>query len=133
MDDVKARIELHHGRLSSWLCDAAYPLWSTQGVDPAGGFHERLGQDGKPLAEPRRSRVNPRQAYCFAVAPSLLQSRGIRLTAPAKEGDVKIGGETPTPDGKEAATSIDPGLPKVGRNDPCPCGSGKKYKKCHGA
>jgi mutator protein MutT len=23
--------------------------------------------------------------------------------------------------------------PKVGRNDPCPCGSGKKYKHCHGA
>ena len=23
--------------------------------------------------------------------------------------------------------------PKVGRNDACPCGSGKKYKKCHGA
>jgi SEC-C motif-containing protein len=23
--------------------------------------------------------------------------------------------------------------PKVGRNDPCPCGSGKKFKKCHGA
>ena len=22
--------------------------------------------------------------------------------------------------------------PKVGRNDPCPCGSGKKHKKCHG-
>jgi len=22
--------------------------------------------------------------------------------------------------------------PKVGRNDPCPCGSGKKYKQCHG-
>ncbi|HIA27992.1 MAG TPA: hypothetical protein EYN79_07725, partial [Planctomycetes bacterium] len=21
---------------------------------------------------------------------------------------------------------------KVGRNDPCPCGSGKKYKRCHG-
>ena len=21
---------------------------------------------------------------------------------------------------------------KVGRNDPCPCGSGKKYKNCHG-
>jgi preprotein translocase subunit SecA len=25
------------------------------------------------------------------------------------------------------------GAAKVGRNDPCPCGSGKKYKKCHGA
>jgi preprotein translocase subunit SecA len=24
-------------------------------------------------------------------------------------------------------------FPKVGRNDPCPCGSGKKYKNCHGA
>jgi len=23
--------------------------------------------------------------------------------------------------------------PKIGRNDPCYCGSGKKYKKCHGA
>ena len=23
--------------------------------------------------------------------------------------------------------------PRVGRNDPCPCGSGKKFKKCHGA
>jgi uncharacterized protein len=23
--------------------------------------------------------------------------------------------------------------PKVGRNDPCPCGSGRKYKVCHGA
>ena len=22
---------------------------------------------------------------------------------------------------------------KIGRNDPCPCGSGKKYKRCHGA
>jgi len=30
-----------------------------------------------------------------------------------------------------AATPIR--VPKVGRNDPCPCGSGKKYKKCHGA
>ena len=25
------------------------------------------------------------------------------------------------------------GAPKIGRNDPCPCGSGKKFKKCHGA
>lgn len=24
-------------------------------------------------------------------------------------------------------------MAKVGRNDPCPCGSGKKFKKCHGA
>jgi preprotein translocase subunit SecA len=28
--------------------------------------------------------------------------------------------------------TIQRNAPKVGRNDPCPCGSGKKYKKCHG-
>ncbi|ARN22320.1 preprotein translocase subunit SecA [Piscinibacter gummiphilus] len=32
----------------------------------------------------------------------------------------------------DPATMPDGGLPKVGRNDPCPCGSGKKYKQCHG-
>jgi preprotein translocase subunit SecA len=31
------------------------------------------------------------------------------------------------------ATAVGPGgVPKVGRNEPCPCGSGKKYKQCHG-
>jgi preprotein translocase subunit SecA len=30
-------------------------------------------------------------------------------------------------------TTVRRSTPKVGRNDPCPCGSGKKYKKCHGA
>jgi preprotein translocase subunit SecA len=32
-----------------------------------------------------------------------------------------------------ASQTVVNGGPKVGRNDPCPCGSGKKYKKCHGA
>jgi yecA family protein len=32
-----------------------------------------------------------------------------------------------------AAGTIVRDTPKVGRNDPCPCGSGRKYKKCHGA
>jgi uncharacterized protein YecA (UPF0149 family) len=31
-----------------------------------------------------------------------------------------------------ASKTVSNGAPKVGRNDPCPCGSGKKYKKCHG-
>jgi mannose-6-phosphate isomerase len=70
MDD-KARIHAQHSRLCGWLLDAAYPLWSTKGVDPAGGFYERLGQDGKPFAEPRRSRVTPRQAFCFAMGPCM--------------------------------------------------------------
>ena len=38
----------------------------------------------------------------------------------------------------EAQTTVDPrtlvsAVPQVGRNEPCPCGSGKKYKHCHGA
>ena len=33
---------------------------------------------------------------------------------------------------KNARTVVNDG-PKIGRNDPCPCGSGKKYKKCCGA
>jgi preprotein translocase subunit SecA len=32
-----------------------------------------------------------------------------------------------------ANKTVSNGGPKTGRNDPCPCGSGKKYKKCHGA
>ena len=32
-----------------------------------------------------------------------------------------------------AATGAQQAVPKVWRNDPCPCGSGKKYKHCHGA
>jgi preprotein translocase subunit SecA len=39
-----------------------------------------------------------------------------------------------TASGALAGGGLGPGgYPKVGRNDPCPCGSGKKYKKCHGA
>ncbi len=32
-----------------------------------------------------------------------------------------------------AVRTVKRDTPKVGRNEPCPCGSGKKYKKCHGA
>jgi len=32
----------------------------------------------------------------------------------------------------EAGLPGQAGKKEVGRNDPCPCGSGKKYKKCHG-
>jgi preprotein translocase subunit SecA len=35
--------------------------------------------------------------------------------------------------GNQTVQTIRRTMPKVGRNDPCPCGSGKKYKKCHGA
>ena len=40
--------------------------------------------------------------------------------------------EAPKEDKKENHTPIRRDHPKIGRNDPCPCGSGKKYKNCHG-
>ncbi|MBI3156764.1 MAG: preprotein translocase subunit SecA [Burkholderiales bacterium] len=47
----------------------------------------------------------------------------VTYTHPNEDGSVSA--ET---DPATAATAV----PKVGRNDPCPCGSGKKYKQCHG-
>lgn len=38
-----------------------------------------------------------------------------------------VDGQLPAPE------TVKRGTPKVGRNDPCPCGSGKKFKKCCGA
>ena len=47
----------------------------------------------------------------------------VTYTAPTETGEV----ETTV----DAATRVAP-VPRVGRNEPCPCGSGKKYKHCHG-
>lgn len=43
------------------------------------------------------------------------------------------GGSGVSNSGAIREATIVSGQDKVGRNDPCPCGSGKKYKKCHGA
>jgi preprotein translocase subunit SecA len=39
----------------------------------------------------------------------------------------------PASEESESVKTVRLSGPKVGRNDPCPCGSGKKYKKCHGS
>lgn len=53
------------------------------------------------------------------------------------QGPIMLSGAAKSADDLEQAekSKSQPGaaIPKVGRNDPCPCGSGKKYKKCHGA
>ncbi|OIP80969.1 MAG: preprotein translocase subunit SecA [Parcubacteria group bacterium CG08_land_8_20_14_0_20_48_21] len=62
-------------------------------------------------------------------APTLLQRQGVQLSAPAKtmEEGSRRGAEVVV----EVAPKDAQGN-KIGRNDLCPCGSGKKYKKCHG-
>lgn len=59
------------------------------------------------------------------LAPSVMQGDNLILQGAQKstEGDlVRVSGKPKDAEGQE-----------VGRNDLCPCGSGKKYKKCHGA
>ena len=60
--------------------------------------------------------ARPAAAGVAAAAPA----SGRQAPAPARTG------------GDDVVTTVRREEPKVGRNDPCPCGSGKKYKKCHG-
>jgi preprotein translocase subunit SecA len=50
--------------------------------------------------------------------------------APSMSGEALA--ETPDASEAEAPQTYTRAQPKVGRNEPCPCGSGKKYKQCHG-
>jgi preprotein translocase subunit SecA len=62
-----------------------------------------------------------------AIEASAERISNVTYTHPNEDGSISFepgqGAELATPVGE---------VPKVGRNDPCPCGSGKKYKQCHG-
>jgi preprotein translocase subunit SecA len=74
-------------------------------------------------------------------------TQAVKPDAQVSEADLMVGAtapKTPPPQAVQATHGEAPergggaapqrrAMPKVGRNDPCPCGSGKKYKKCHGA
>jgi preprotein translocase subunit SecA len=71
-----------------------------------------------------------------------LASLPMHLLAPQLDGD-QSGGSAPADESRRPAESGEPEasiqlapqkreMPKVGRNDPCPCGSGKKFKSCCG-
>jgi preprotein translocase subunit SecA len=88
--------------------------------------------------EARRARLNQRLQAQHAEAASLAQlgsaedaeAQAAAAQAAAAQGGVPQGG-------RPAQSSLPPQrpvrvAPKVGRNQPCPCGSGKKFKNCHG-
>jgi SEC-C motif domain protein len=58
---------------------------------------------------------------------------GLRENHHEKAAFVKRDGAWLFADGEVIPETVVREGPKVGRNDPCPCGSGKKYKKCCGA
>jgi preprotein translocase subunit SecA len=85
-------------------------------------------------AEAEQRRIQESQAAAEErkrAAQSAVQdmTRGIQKKHEKDLKDLQFG----APDAGTASQTVSNGGPKVGRNDPCPCGSGKKYKKCHGA
>ena len=75
------------------------------------------GAPSGPLGAPPRKKISP-----------------VIATKPTAEGLVSNGptGGPLLPPGVPPAPASNP-YAGIGRNDPCPCGSGKKFKKCHGA
>ena len=94
-----------------------------------------MGEEGAEPPAPVRQPA-PRRP------PALTLSGPSQSPAPSPFGAIRGGGsasavaDPPRPartGGDDTIKQVKREEPKVGRNDPCPCGSGKKYKKCHGA
>jgi len=85
---------------------------------------DRPGRDGAARAGKGPAHAHTREFY---------PPRWERVPTPRECGDLRHYGRDLRggPPGEKAKPIVRE-TPKVGRNDPCPCGSGKKYKKCHG-
>jgi|CeladaMinimDraft_18_1061708.scaffolds.fasta_scaffold00086_10 preprotein translocase subunit SecA len=106
-------------------------------AQPAPAAPRRLiltGPSDSPALRPAAAQPVGEVAADGAVASAGSSGSGLIRTAP-------LAGVPAAPDprrlqtnrGEAAAPKPVSAEPKVGRNDPCPCGSGRKYKKCHGA
>ena len=89
---------------------------------------------GRPTAAPSAPTANADPVPAPRGADDLFMGKPPRAAAPISSAPVprepaQAVNSSLGPVGRPAAATV----PEVGRNDPCPCGSGKKYKKCHGA
>jgi preprotein translocase subunit SecA len=110
-----------------------------------------LGPDGQPLdgtaPQPRRP-VPPAPLVATADRPQSNDAAPREIALPTRQPSTTIDAlekefhrkkqreleaATRAGSGESSPTTQRHTGEKVGRNDPCPCGSGKKYKKCHGA
>jgi preprotein translocase subunit SecA len=100
-----------------------------------------VSEEASPMARPAPRRATPltmnhpqaEAVPAFAGAGSRAVPAG--ASAVPARGASPFGGSAPRPartGGDDVIKTVRREEPKVGRNDPCPCGSGKKYKKCHG-
>ena len=76
-------------------------------------------------ASDRRQPPGPRRPAARTTCSRARPARGAAGAPPARPAAGVNSSLGPVGPGTAA-------VPEVGRNDPCPCGSGKKYKKCHG-
>lgn len=82
---------------------------------------------GAPQPTPQ---AQPQQAIPARNRPDMSRMQTSRNEGPVLPRAVAGGGSTSSTSAKPAPAHAEK---RVGRNDPCPCGSGKKYKNCHGA
>jgi preprotein translocase subunit SecA len=82
------------------------------------------------LEQQRRRRSAPPTRLRFSAPDSAAGGAGLGVAAGAGAG---AGGRRQLPPVPQKPSTVVREGEKVGRNDPCPCGSGKKYKKCCGA
>lgn len=80
----------------------------------------------------QRDPLNEYKQEAFSLFEQMLSQ--LRELVVSRLSHLEINFEQPPSDDPEAEDEADKEIeiPKVGRNDPCPCGSGKKYKHCHG-
>jgi preprotein translocase subunit SecA len=120
--DMKARIEEEIVRYLFWLRPVTMDERGEQAEVPVPVRAPRPAAPRRPAAS-TMTLNNPGASPVPAFAGA---SRSSQAAAQA---------QTPTPartGGDDVIKTVRRDEPKVGRNDPCPCGSGKKYKKCHG-
>ena len=84
----------------------------------------------EPVQQQAAATPQPAQGRASGTLPPLPQRRAQRTIETHGESPTASGGQGGTQVQNETAPIVRAG-PRVGRNDPCPCGSGKKYKKCH--
>ena len=87
----------------------------------------------KPPEPPKRKGQRPLRTNADAIARASGQAKADENNVPRTPS--RRQGSANHQNGRvQVSASANPRqLARIGRNDPCPCGSGKKYKKCHGA
>jgi preprotein translocase subunit SecA len=94
------------------------------------------GPDGAVVPAPRPAPRKPSQMTLNSPSAQASSPFGAIKGGSSGVPSGPVPNEAPRPErtgGDDVIRQVKREEPKVGRNDPCPCGSGKKYKKCHGA